>query len=219
MAAARRRVTPQIALPVLAVGLTSLVATLAPWVLPDGPSLPPPQYVRTSTGSLTSADRTLLEQLKQRTVASVALLTDVEREALQLQMAALARRLPVLRSLDTLPAAEEAPSLFIGRIEGADHFHPARGIARIVEVPGGLVLRLEDVSLTPGLGLQVIIADGTRPQAAREGLHLGRLSATEGTLHFALPVGVDLPRTPTVLLWQDLFSATFAVAKLAPVAS
>ena len=101
-----------------------------------------------------------------------------------------------------------------GEWKGADDFYFARGSALVVEVASGqYVLRVEDFSVRNGPDLFVMLS----PSATgyQEGaLKLGRLKATDGAFNYDIPIGADLAKFQSVVVWCERFTTLFGTATL-----
>ena len=116
------------------------------------------------------------------------------------------------------PAATVGASAFQPRVvsrgewKGADEFHFARGSALVVEVaPGQYVLRVEGFSVRNGPDLFVMLS----PSAIgyQEGaVNLGRLKATDGAFNYDIPLGTDLAKFQSVVIWCERFTTLFGTA-------
>lgn len=99
-----------------------------------------------------------------------------------------------------------------GEWKGADDFHFARGSALVVEVASGqFVLRVEGFSVRNGPDLFVMLspsATGYQDGA----LKLGRLKATDGAFNYDIPIGTDLAKFQSVVVWCERFTTLFGTA-------
>jgi hypothetical protein len=99
-----------------------------------------------------------------------------------------------------------------GEWKGADEFHFARGSALVVEVASGqYVLRVEGFSVRNGPDLFVMLS----PSATgyQEGVvNLGRLKATDGAFNYDIPIGTDLTKFQSVVIWCERFTTLFGTA-------
>jgi len=93
-----------------------------------------------------------------------------------------------------------------------DGIHDAQGIAKVIPIEGGGdVLRLEDLVVTNGPDLYVYLSTD---KSASDFMNLGRLKANIGNQNYPIPVGTDLSKYDTVLIWCRAFSVLFGSADL-----
>lgn len=93
--------------------------------------------------------------------------------------------------------------------------HPASGSVMLVTASDGSQnIRFEDFKTLNGPDLFVYLARDTE---ASEFVSLGRLRATEGSVNYPIPEGVDVAEYPFVLTWCRAFSTLFNYADLSPV--
>jgi hypothetical protein len=114
------------------------------------------------------------------------------------------------------PAATATVALeaLAGRFAGADNFHFARGLARLIETaPGRFTLRLENFSVRNGPDLYLYLSPDPRGYA-RDAVELGRLKATDGWFNYQVPPGVKVDRVRSVVIWCKAFSVQFGAAEL-----
>ena len=102
--------------------------------------------------------------------------------------------------------------LAAGSFTGADSFHSASGVAKVLRLAdGSLILRLEGFSATNGPDLYVYVSADTQ---ARDFLSLGRLKGNLGDQNYDLPANVDLSSYKYVLVWCQAFRVLFGSAQL-----
>lgn len=108
---------------------------------------------------------------------------------------------------------ETSDLLLTGSFVGVgDGIHDAQGIAKVVPIEGGGdVLRLEDLVVTNGPDLYVYLSTD---KSASDFMNLGRLKANIGNQNYPIPVGTDLSKYDTVLIWCRAFSVLFGSADL-----
>ncbi len=124
------------------------------------------------------------------------------------------------------PAAPAAP-VVLARGRLISHEHASSGDVEVLQLPdGSRVLRLEDLETSDGPRLRVWLSAAPVIEG-RAGWHvfadaphadLGDLKGNIGSSNYALPADVDLAALPSVTIWCDRFSVSFAAATLAPVA-
>jgi hypothetical protein len=108
---------------------------------------------------------------------------------------------------------ETSDLLLTGSFVGVgDGIHDAQGIAKVIPIEdGGDVLRLEDLVVTNGPDLYVYLSTD---KSASDFMNLGRLKANIGNQNYPIPVGTDLSKYDTVLIWCKAFSVLFGSADL-----
>lgn len=98
---------------------------------------------------------------------------------------------------------------FIGVDDG---IHNAQGIAKIIPLDDdNNILRLEGLMATNGPDLYVYLATD---KSASDFVGLGRLKANNGNQNYNIPLGTDLSKYDTVLIWCKAFSVLFGSAEL-----
>src|ERR671919_2942923 len=109
--------------------------------------------------------------------------------------------------------SETNDSLLTGSFIGVgDGIHDAQGIVKVIPVEsGGNVLRLEDLVVTNGPDLYVYLSTD---KSASDFVNLGRLKANIGSQNYPIPVGTDMTKYDTVLIWCKAFSVLFGSADL-----
>jgi hypothetical protein len=108
----------------------------------------------------------------------------------------------------------EAPQvLAMGSFVGVnDGIHNAEGMAKVVKLADGKqLLRLEDFKATNGPDLYVYLATD---DTAQEYVSLGELKANIGDQNYEIPVGTDLTKYNTALIWCKQFSVLFGSAEI-----
>ncbi|SDX37514.1 Electron transfer DM13 [Amycolatopsis xylanica] len=98
--------------------------------------------------------------------------------------------------------------------------HETKGTARVLDVGGSRVLRLEGLSSSDGPDLHVWLTD-----AAAGGswgkyddgrvVKLGSLKATDGNQNYPIPADANLAGLRSVVIWCDRFNVAFGSAPLA----
>ena len=107
-----------------------------------------------------------------------------------------------------------------GDFRDADSFHRGSGQATIFATPeGGHLLRLEDLNVTNGPALHVILSphqDPARPEEVTlEGyVDLGDLKGNRGNQNYPVPAGLDVSVFNSVVIYCKPFSVVFSVAPL-----
>ncbi len=72
-------------------------------------------------------------------------------------------------------------------------------------------MRLEGLKATNGPDLYVYLATD---KSASDTVNLGRLKANNGNQNYDIPLGTDLSKHDTVLIWCKAFSVLFGSAEL-----
>jgi hypothetical protein len=93
-----------------------------------------------------------------------------------------------------------------------DGIHNAEGIAKIIRLEdNNNILRLEGLMATNGPDLYVYLASD---KSATDFVDLGRLKANNGNQNYNIPLGTDLSKYDTALIWCRAFSVLFGSAEL-----
>jgi hypothetical protein len=97
-------------------------------------------------------------------------------------------------------------------IDSGDGFHKAEGIAKVINLTDERTfLRLENLKTTNGPDLYVYLSTG---KDASDIINLGRLKGNIGNQNYEIPIGTDLSKYNTVLIWCKAFSTLFGSAQL-----
>lgn len=118
---------------------------------------------------------------------------------------------------DAMEGAEEVKS---GALRDADRFHRGSGVATIYRLADGShILRLDDLEVTNGPDLHVILTPHPNPsgrdQVASEGyVDLGKLKGNVGSQNYAIPPEVDVDAQSTMVIYCKPFHVIFSVAPL-----
>ena len=125
------------------------------------------------------------------------------------------------------PAAPEtqpvAVRLKIGELKDADSFHKGSGQAIIYRGPDGShLLRLENLSVTNGPDLHVLLSPHPDPQSRDQVkqpgyVDLGKLKGNKGNQNYEIPSEVDVSIQGSVVIYCKPFSVIFSVAPLQDV--
>ena len=114
----------------------------------------------------------------------------------------------------TLPVIEQTPNntltgTFIGIGDG---FHNVEGAAKVIPVESGAqILRLENFKATNGPDLYVYLS---KDKSASDFINVGRLKGNVGNQNYEIPIGSDLSKYNTVLIWCRAFSFLFGSAQI-----
>ena len=107
-----------------------------------------------------------------------------------------------------------------GDFKDADSFHRGSGQAIIYTTPeGGRLLRLENLDVTNGPALHVVLSPHEDPTRSNEVLQegysdLGDLKGNRGNQNYTIPADVDLSVIKSVVIYCKPFAVVFSVATL-----
>jgi hypothetical protein len=114
-----------------------------------------------------------------------------------------------MSEITTQPNTEPLMGEFI---DAGDGFHKAEGIAKVIDLTDGRTfLRLENLKTTNGPDLYVYLSTG---KDSSDIVNLGRLKGNIGNQNYEIPIGTDLSKYNTVLIWCKAFSTLFGSAQL-----
>lgn len=126
-----------------------------------------------------------------------------------------------MEAMAEVPAAQAGPvKLKSGNFRDADSFHRGSGQATIYRGPdGSRLLRLENLSVTNGPQLHVILSPHQNPESRgdvkQQGyVDLGRLKGNKGNQNYPIPDDVDVDAQMSVTIYCVPFSVIFSVAML-----
>jgi hypothetical protein len=114
----------------------------------------------------------------------------------------------------------EPVSLAAGHFMDADSFHKGSGLATIYRGPDGShLLRLEELDVTNGPDLHVILTPFNNPERHRDVqvpgyVDLGQLKGNRGNQNYFIPDDVDVSSFQSVVIFCKPFSVIFSVAVL-----
>lgn len=117
-------------------------------------------------------------------------------------------------------ATNQVEAVAVGSFKDADAFHRGSGTATIYRTPDGSeVLRLEDLNVTNGPALHVVLSTHPDPerseQVKQEGyVDLGDLKGNRGNQNYPIPAGVDTSIHKSVVIYCYPFAVVFSVATL-----
>ncbi len=125
------------------------------------------------------------------------------------------------------PGATAAPqqpagpvAVATGSFKDADSFHRGKGQATIYRGgDGALLLRLEELDVTNGPDLHVVLSPHEDPDRSDEVklegyLDLGNLKGNRGNQNYPIPAGVDVSIFGSVVIYCKPFAVVFSVATL-----
>ena len=107
-----------------------------------------------------------------------------------------------------------------GDFKDADSFHRGSGEAIIYTTPeGGHLLRMENLEVTNGPALHVVLSPHEDPTRSNEVLlegyaDLGDLKGNRGNQNYTIPADVDLSVIKSVVIYCKPFAVVFSVATL-----
>ena len=124
-----------------------------------------------------------------------------------------------------IPTATQpvAVKLKVGSFRDQDAFHKGSGEATIYQGPdGSYLLRLENLDVTNGPDLHVILSPIRNPQVqgevkARGWVDLGKLKGNRGNQNYPIPADVDVAIQYSVVIYCKPFHVIFSVASLEDV--
>ncbi len=114
----------------------------------------------------------------------------------------------------------EAERVSSGSFRDADSFHKGSGSASIYRLPGGEgVLRFEDLNVTNGPDLHVLLSTHPDPTSKQElgevgYITLGQLKGNRGNQNYDIPANTDLDAVGSVIIYCMPFHVIFSVAPL-----
>lgn len=116
----------------------------------------------------------------------------------------------------SVPGAIEPEMLTVavGEFGEIDFIHKGSGQAKLVEINGKMILRLENFSVTSGPDLYVYLSNAIKPTHDIKDLggyvNLGRLKATSGDQNYDVPANAKGYRT--AVIWCKQFGVLFSFA-------
>lgn len=128
----------------------------------------------------------------------------------------------VVKEMEEPPKAaiQEPVSLASGSFRDADSFHQGSGTASIYRLPDGShLLRLEDLMVTNGPDLRVLLAEAGDPMSRDElqaggYTHLAKLKGNKGNQNYEIPGDINLEEQNSVIIYCMPFHVIFSVAPL-----
>ena len=121
---------------------------------------------------------------------------------------------------DAMAAMDEATLLASGKFRDGDSFHKGSGDVSLYRLPGGAtVLRFEDLDVTNGPDLRVLVSPAADPRDKSElnavGFqHLAKLKGNRGDQNYELPSDIAAGSIGSVIIYCWPFKVIFSVAPL-----
>ena len=142
-----------------------------------------------------------------------------EAEMVMSTMAGMGEK--VDESMPEMPAAQGSPvRLKGGAFRDGDRFHKGSGQALIYDLPdGSRVLRFENLEVTNGPDLRVILATVADPDSSEDVhaagyIELDKLKGNVGNQNYPIPADADVDSFRSVVIYCKPFRVVFAVANL-----
>ena len=126
---------------------------------------------------------------------------------------------------DEMTAPGAPVVLAAGAFRDADAVHRGSGNAGLYRLAdGNHVLRLENLDVTNGPDLHVLLVRHPGPDSSSDVTHgnyvdLGPLKGNIGNQNYAVPPGIDPASFGSVVVWCKAFGVLFSAAPLAPASS
>ena len=148
---------------------------------------------------------------------------DMTRDNVEDTMASMARfnqRMTEAMPVSMVAAATGAVKVKAGTFQDADQFHKGSGQAGIYRSPdGGYLLRLENLNVTNGPDLHVVLSPHPSPDSRSDVkvpgyVDLGKLKGNKGDQNYEIPNGVDIEKQGSVVIYCKPFAVVFSVATL-----
>ncbi|MBI2065032.1 MAG: DM13 domain-containing protein [Candidatus Yanofskybacteria bacterium] len=110
--------------------------------------------------------------------------------------------------------APQMRTIAFGSFGEIDFVHKGSGQAKLIEIDGKTILRLENFTVTSGPDLYVYLSNSTKPTHEIKDLgnyiNLGRLKATSGEQNYEIPQSAEGYRT--AVIWCKQFGVLFSFA-------
>lgn len=115
-------------------------------------------------------------------------------------------------------SAPQIKTIAVGSFGEVDFIHKGSGQAKLIEIDGKTILRLENFSVTSGPDLYVYLSNSAKPTHNVKDLgdyvDLGLLKATSGNQNYDVPVVAQNYRT--AVIWCKQFGVLFSFAAMNP---
>lgn len=162
-------------------------------------------------------NQTVVEDFPRAAAAEIP--DDMTAEEVEAEM--VAAEAETTQSNEPMPG--DPVPLVTGEIMGADSFHRGAGTATIYELEdGSRVLRLEDIDITNGPDLHVLLSPVADPQGRDEVtaagyVDLGQLKGNRGSQNYDIPADFVIGEEISVVIYCVPFHVVFSTATLAQV--
>ena len=187
-------------------------------VIPDGMTLPRAEVERYTRGMATDEAELLVERMSGEDGA-VLRVAQGDVEAIMAGRAAVEE--PADEGMPEMGQAA-AVALLRGEFRDADSFHRGSGTAVLYALPdGSTLLRLEDLRVTNGPDLHVLLSAHHDPTARQDVMEpgyisLGQLKGNIGNQNYPVPPDVDATVYRSVVIYCKPFHVIFSIAPLEP---
>ena len=143
-----------------------------------------------------------------------------EAEMVMSTMAGMGEK--VDEAMPEMPAAAQSSPVRLksGQFKDGDRFHKGSGQALIYDLPdGSQVLRFEDLEVTNGPDLRVILTTVADPESSEDVhaagyIELDKLKGNVGNQNYPIPADADADSFKSVVIYCKPFRVVFAVANL-----
>jgi Electron transfer DM13 len=92
--------------------------------------------------------------------------------------------------------------------------HDISGTAHFISTTQGVVLRLEDLRTSNGPDVRVYLSTRANGQVGNGDLQVAPIKGNQGNQNYLLPVGADVSKYSSVVIWCERFSVGFGHAVL-----
>lgn len=169
---------------------------------------------------ITPARRAMLEDGMAMARAAMDAASPDQAAAMTGEAVAMLEQAIAESAMTAPPAAATPQAIARGSFKDADAFHQGRGEAIIYRTADGAhLLRLENLDVTNGPALHVVLSTHPDPersqQVKQEGyVDLGDLKGNRGNQNYPIPAGVDPSAHQSVVIYCYPFAVVFSVATL-----
>ncbi len=158
------------------------------------------------------------------TPSALQAMSDEEKKRIEEEVLAAAATMPDKSMADVMPAAStgEPTLLAQGQFSDADAIHKGSGNAGLYQLgAGNYVIRLEDLNVTNGPDLRLVLAKHPSPESSGDVkpdyFDLGALKGNVGNQNYEVPPDVDISEYASVAVWCRAFGVLFSAAPLQQV--